>query len=229
MRYGDSGFASLVRCGRHSASHGSFCELDARRHLAQAAARPAVQAIRQRFVQQAERELRVADQRVLGRDCFVDVGGVDGVVDECLSRRREANAVVGRREARADAEHEIGLRDVHRDGARQRSAARAERQRMVLGERALAFEARRDRRLEQLGDGLELGPRFRVVHALPCIDQGRRAASSTSAALSTDCASGADRHAPRRAVLDRSPGTSAVHMSAGISTRPGPGARCVRC
>jgi hypothetical protein len=26
MRYGDSGFASLVKCGFHSASHGSFCD-----------------------------------------------------------------------------------------------------------------------------------------------------------------------------------------------------------
>ena len=41
---------------------------------------------------------------------------------------------------------------------------------MVLGERALALEARRDRRLEQLGELAQLRPRPRVVHALARVD-----------------------------------------------------------
>ena len=44
--------------------------------------------------------------------------------------------------------------------ARGSDAARAERQRMVLGERALALEARGHRRFEQLGSG------FSSSHAL---------------------------------------------------------------
>jgi hypothetical protein len=52
------------------------------------------------------------------------------------------------------------------DGA----APGAEGQRMRLGERALALQARRHRRFEQLGELAELCPGFGVVHPLTGVD-----------------------------------------------------------
>ena len=70
---------------------------------------------------------------------------------------------------------EVGPREevVDRRGPR-RAARGAERERMVLGERALAVERRRDRRARQLGELQELGGRVRVQHALAGQDHGRR-------------------------------------------------------
>ena len=95
--------------------------------------------------------------------------GVGGGVDVPLACR-PLEAVAGLREAAADAEDEVRLAHEHVQRPRHRPAARAERQRMVLGEGALALEARGDRRAEQLGQRPQLGPGLGVVDALAGVE-----------------------------------------------------------
>ena len=80
------------------------------------------------------------------------------------------HAVVRRGEAAADAEDHVRAHQEVVELLADRAAARAERQRVVFGERALALKARRHRRLEQLGQLAELRPRLRVVDALARVD-----------------------------------------------------------
>ena len=79
---------------------------------------------------------------------------------------RHRDAVIRRREAAADAEDEVGFFQEMMHRRRNREAARAERQRVRLGERALALQAGGDRNREQFGELPQLAPRFRPMHAL---------------------------------------------------------------
>ena len=119
--------------------------------------------------QRRERELRVAQHRERARHVLVHIGRIDGVVDDCLADRHR-DAEVRLRERAADAENEVRLFEevVHR--RRDREATRAERERMRFGKRALALQAGGDRNGEQLGELLQLAPRFRPVHALARIE-----------------------------------------------------------
>src|SRR5207245_7893009 len=77
------------------------------------------------------------------------------------------------REARPDAEDEVRLAEEVVDPLRPRQRARAEGERVVLGERALALERREDRNLGELGDRAELLPGLGVEDALAGDDDGR--------------------------------------------------------
>ena len=94
---------------------------------------------------------------------------------------------------------------------------------MVLGKGALAFQAGRHRRFEQLGDLLQLGPGLRVVHALARIDQRSLGLEESSAADSTASADGRALRSRADGVYSSSPGTSSFHMSAGNLDEHGPG------
>src|SRR6267142_1284987 len=85
---------------------------------------------------------------------------------------RHRDTIVGRSETAADSEDKVRVREEVVELLRDRAAARAERQRMVLGKRALALEARRHRGFEELGQIAKDLPRPRVVHPLAGIDDG---------------------------------------------------------
>ena len=102
--------------------------------------------------------------------------------------RRHRRDVERAREARADAEHEIGPAKKWSTAGRPRAARRAERERVVLGERALAVERRRDRRAGALGE-LHAARRSRPRRARPGRPRSRaarpRAAPARSRATSS--------------------------------------------
>ena len=83
---------------------------------------------------------------------------------------RHRDAEIRLREAAADAEDEVALLEEVMHRRRDREAARAERQRVRFGKRALALQAGGDRNGEQLGELLQLAPGFRPVHALARIE-----------------------------------------------------------
>ena len=61
---------------------------------------------------------------------------------------------------------------VGHDGLGLAAVGAPERKRVVLRERALAGERRRDRNLQPFGKLHQFSPRLRVVNALACIDHG---------------------------------------------------------
>src|SRR2546425_13360210 len=67
----------------------------------------------------------------------------------------------------------VGVREEMVELFGNRAPARAERQGMSLGKRALALQARRHRRLEQLGELAQRLPGARVVHPLAGVNDGR--------------------------------------------------------
>ena len=82
---------------------------------------------------------RVAQERVVGGVALVEIALVVGRVDERLARRDGGrHAVTG--EAAPDAEDHVGLAEILQGVSGHRRAARPERERMILGESALAFE-----------------------------------------------------------------------------------------
>jgi hypothetical protein len=97
--------------------------------------------------QRLEDQPGIADQRLLADHVLVEVHRIEGGVDDRLTRRH-VDAEVGLGEAATDAEDQIGVVEkmVHRGG--DRVATRAEGELMVLRKRALAAEARGDRRSE---------------------------------------------------------------------------------
>ena len=80
------------------------------------------------------------------------------------------DAETGLREAAADAEDQVRLVQEVMHGRRHGEAAGAERERMVLGKRALARQAGADRDRQQFGQPLQLVPGLRPMHALPGIE-----------------------------------------------------------
>ena len=64
----------------------------------------------------------------------------------------------GQREAAADAQDDVGLGQEALDRPGVRPPAAAERQRVILGEGALALDGGGDRDVPGLGQGLQLGP-----------------------------------------------------------------------
>jgi len=100
---------------------------------------------------------------------LVDVGGVEGGVDDRLARRhRLAEAGVGERAA--DPEDHVGRLQEVVGRAGQCQPRRAERQRVRLREGALAAEAGGHRRFEQFGQFAQGIPRLGVVDPLPGVD-----------------------------------------------------------
>ena len=118
---------------------------------------------------------------------------VAAIVRDLAERRlrRHRRDVERAREARADAEHEIGLREEAVDRGRPRAPRRAERERVVLGERALAVERRRDGRARELGEA-QRARRSRPRRARPGRPRSRAARPPSSAfavcATSSACA-----------------------------------------
>ena len=166
-RYGLSGASSEVSFGRHSASHGSRTALIS--SATGAGSRGAATSVLELAEQRLEDQLGVADQRLLAGHVLVDVHRIERGVDDRLAGRH-VDAEVGLGEAAADAEDQVGIAQEVIDRRRDGVAARAEREHVVLGKRALAAEAGGDRRLEQLGELLQLGPGARVVDALAGVD-----------------------------------------------------------
>ncbi len=125
----------------------------------------------QRLDERTERELRIAHKRVVGIDVLADVCGVERGVDIGLAGG-ELDAKPRGPEAATDPEDDIGLLEEAEDWLRERAATRAEGEWMVLGEGALAFEARGHGGVEELGEFLQLRPRLGIVDALAGIDHG---------------------------------------------------------
>ncbi len=146
--------------------------LDLAGHVVEPAA-IAVQSVVDGVDQRLEREAGVADQRVLGVDVLVDIGGIERRVDDRLVLGLgEGEPVGGVGEATADPEDDVGLAHEVGELAGLALARGAQRERVVLGERALAVEAGRHRRLEALRELLEGVPALRVVDALAREDHG---------------------------------------------------------
>src|SRR5690606_24746867 len=116
-----------------------------------------------------ERQPRIADQRVLGDDVLVQIGRIQRRVDDRLARRH-LHAEVRARETAADSEDYVGFLQEVVYRLRHRTAAGAERERMVFRKGALALEAGGDRCREQLGEPLKLRPGLGVMNPLPRID-----------------------------------------------------------
>ena len=91
---------------------------------------------------------------------------------------------------------------------------------MILGERALAAEARGDGRRQQLGEARELGPGLRVVHALAGIDHRPLGLDQAPCRLAHRIRIGARAQRLARPVVKGS-ATSSVNTSTGTSTRAG--------
>ncbi len=74
-------------------------------------------------MQHLQRQLGVADHRVVRRDVLVDVHRIDGVVDEHLVVGRKADAETGGGETGAGAEDDIGILHALEYGLGHRNAA----------------------------------------------------------------------------------------------------------
>ena len=123
-----------------------------------------------------QRQLGVADQGVARLVAAVDVQRCRPCTGRSSSSRvGDGVAEAVGEEARADREQQVALAQ---EVLGQR-AAHAERERMVLRERALALQRRQHRHLGQLGELRELGGGVGVEHALAHVEQrvaGRPAA-----------------------------------------------------
>jgi hypothetical protein len=116
---------------------------------------------------------------MVGHVVLVEVTLVVGSVDDRLAGRNGArHAVAG--EAAADPEDHVGLAYVLQQMSGDRGAAGAEREGVVLGERALGLHGGHDGRLQQLGQLEQVVRRLRVQDALPGVDHrlARRAEGS---------------------------------------------------
>ncbi len=113
-----------------------------------------------------EHEPRIADAAELDAVAAADVARV---VDDLTERRagRERRDVERAGEARADAEDDVGALEEAVDGGGARARGGAERERVVLGEGALAVQGGRDRHAGALGQAHELGAGAGVEHPLP--------------------------------------------------------------
>ena len=99
------------------------------------------------------------------------MGRVDGAVDQGLVRTiRHGNGEGRACEAAADAEYQIRFIEKMPHRCRYRNAARAQCQRVVLVERALAAEAGADRDRQPLGQRLQRPPGLGPMDALTGID-----------------------------------------------------------
>ena len=141
---------------------------------------------------------------------------------------RHRDAEVGLGEAAADAEDHVGFSEelMHRRGIA--SAAGAERQRMVLRERALALQAGGDRNLEQLGQLLQLVPGLRVVHALAGVDHRPLGVEQQLRGLVTCTGSGAVAACAAPARSSSGSASPRSRCRSGISTRHRPAAAGAR-
>ena len=96
------------------------------------------------------------------------------IVHDLGERRtsRHRRDVERAREARADADDQVGLLEELIDRSGPGARRRAEGERMILRERALAVQRRRDRRRGPFGELQQLVARVRVEHALARHDDG---------------------------------------------------------
>ncbi len=124
-----------------------------------------------RLEQEVEGERGVPQQGVFGRDVLAQVAGVGGVVDEALPRGGEPDPERGRGETGPDTEHDVRVPHVLEHRARHGDPARAQGERVGLGERALPLDAGRHRRLEEFRELAQLSPRLRAVHTLARVEQ----------------------------------------------------------
>ena len=162
MRSGRIGVSSERASSRNAANFSALARATRARPVG-AIARPRADG-RDLVAQRREREPGIADHGDLGRVVDPDHRRVDVDVHHAhLARRRMPPALGGDRAGAAADEHDqVGLID---DGARLGRAAvaadHAERQRMVLGDAALAADRGGDGRVEQLGERAKLCRRRR--------------------------------------------------------------------
>ena len=112
-----------------------------------------------------EHQRGIADHGVVDAVFLVDIRGVVGRMDDCLTRRH-SGAERGSGEARPDRQDEIGIGHEVRDHFRPRARGCAEREEMVFGDGALARIGSDDRRRNKLGQGCEAIARVGIEHAL---------------------------------------------------------------
>ena len=149
-----------------------------RRAVQQASAEPILHRIRQR----RQRQLRIAEQRHLGRVALVQVARVVGGVDDAHARGQRRRGQRMAVQPGADRQDQIRARiEEMRAVPGEAVAAGTERQRVVLGERALAVHRRHHRALQQLRKLHQFVAGLGVEHALAgedhrarCIDQQTR-------------------------------------------------------
>jgi len=119
----------------------------------------------------AQHQPRVAQQGMIRDVALVQIALVVGGVDDDLAGGDGGgHAVPG--EAAADAEHHVGLAEIVERGSGHGRSAGPQRERVVLGERALALQGRDHRGLEQLGQLEQLRGGLGVEHALAGVDDG---------------------------------------------------------
>jgi hypothetical protein len=135
--------------------------------------RPAAEPLLRRRDQLLQDESGVAEDRDRGVVGLVEVAGVVGGVDDRLPRRDDRGRDVVAGEAGADRQDHVAVEEALAAVAGIDDAARAERQRVVLGEGALAVGRRHDRQVEEVGERRQLLARFGIEHALAGDDDRR--------------------------------------------------------
>ena len=149
-----------------------------------------------------EHQRGVANDALGDFDLVVEVFGVERRVD-VVRTLGHLQAEAGLGEGATDAEDDVGVSQelVHRLG--EGAAAGAERERVRLGEGALALQRGGDRRLEQLGQLPELVPGPGVVDALAGVDHGALGVDQRLRGLARVCRIGTGAVGGRRRVVDR--------------------------
>ena len=124
------------------------------------------QPIAYRLHEGRQHQFGVAQDADLGGVVLVEVAWIVRGVNDALggSEDRCGDVVFG--EAGADAEHDVAGVQVMATVAGVDDAARAQSQRMILGEGALAVGRGHHGRLQQVGQRHQFGRRFRIEHAL---------------------------------------------------------------
>ena len=123
----------------------------------------------QGLIQGIKRQLRIPQERIPGWYIFVEIHRVErGMNDGFAGRHLDAKDRL--RETAAHTEnHVCFLQEVfHGSGIGQ--TARPQRQRVDLGKGAFAFNAGGHRNVPGFGEGSQLLPGFRIVHALARVD-----------------------------------------------------------
>ena len=171
-----------------------------------------------------QHQLGVAEDRDRGVVGFVEVARIVGRVDDFLPGRDDRGRDVVSREARADREDHVGIEQELASVPGIDDAARAQRQRMVLGKGALAVGRRHDRDVEQFGERDQLVAGFGVQHALAGDDDRRlRLDQHFRGVVDVARVAGRAGRADRRVIDIVAGELGDVMTSAGTSTMTGPG------
>lgn len=153
-------------------------------------------------VERLQRQPRIAQQSLIRGVILVEVGFVQGRMDEYLARGN-GRGQEGAREARTDAQNAIRLLQRCLERSRARVRARAYGQRMGLGKGALAGQGRHDRGLQQIRQRRQFGAGLGIEHALSRVQQRQLGLAQQRGRAARVIGIRAVTHGRRRGVVER--------------------------